>query len=135
MSKNINQLKEIAETLGIKGYSIINKNNLIYLIQMKYYYGVDENLDNPYYCKHYKLKYTCKECNGSQLCRHDKMKYVCKECKGSSFCHHNKQKYRCKECGGKGICIHGRRKYICKECGWKGICSHGKQKKKQLQRM
>ena len=82
---------------------------------------------NRYKCPHNKLKYTCKECGGSQICLHNRAKSQCKECCGGSICPHNRVKSVCKECGGGSqICQHNRIKYTCKECGGSQICPHNR---------
>lgn len=35
---------------------------------------------DKYYCKHGIQKYTCRDCNGSNLCPHDLQKQTCKSC-------------------------------------------------------
>ena len=51
----------------------------------------------------YQQKYECvnNRIAGSKgKCKHDKIKYQCRDCDGKVFCKHNKQKHRCGDCGG-----------------------------------
>ena len=59
-------------------------------------------------CPHDRIKYICKNCEGSKICSHNKRKSQCRDCGGGSICSHNKQKSNCKQCNGD--------KYYCHEC-------------------
>jgi len=70
-----------------------------------------------------KILKTCIKCRNSKIksrdkcrCIHDRIKYYCKDCNGSSFCQHNKRKSTCKDCNGSEICQHNIRRAECKIC-------------------
>jgi hypothetical protein len=75
-----------------------------------------------YNCEHNKIKYSCRECNGSAFCVHSIFKTTCKDCHGSQICKHNKQKSTCRECNGSAFCKHGKYKKFCIECGGSALC-------------
>ena len=87
-----------------------------------------------YRCKHGKIKYTCKDCKGSQICKHGRIKYTCLDCKGQHICEHGKIKYTCKDCKDYSYkCKHGKNKYRCLDCKGSQICEHGKNKYRCLE--
>ena len=74
------KLKKIAKELKIKGRSRMNKPDLIKeftkfsdeeIIKLIKKDDIN-NINNNYICIHNKIKYCCKECDGSQLCIHNK---------------------------------------------------------------
>ena len=50
------------------------------------------------FCDHGKEKYTCKDCNGTQICTHGRVKSICADCGGGSICIHNIERKVCKIC-------------------------------------
>lgn len=79
-------------------------------------------------CEHNRIKYQCRDCNGSSICEHNCRKTRCKECKGNSICEHGKIKYQCKDCNGSAFCEHGKIKSYCIDCKGNSICEHNRQK-------
>lgn len=52
-NKNIKELKSLAKSHGIKGFSIMNKNQLINAINVKWYLGLKEHPSpNSHQCIH-----------------------------------------------------------------------------------
>jgi hypothetical protein len=92
------------------------------------------------FCKHYRIKYQCKDCKLGSMCNHGKQKSLCIQCCGSHICTHGRSKYQCNtdDCHGTSVCSHGRRKnqvsldvsltFKCRDCGGSSICEHSRRK-------
>ena len=147
-NKTVKELKSLAKDRGIPRYYRMRKAELIEALGNTPQSPISVSntssniLDEPIpeinvpildktttnKCLHGKVKYYCKDCEGSQICSHNRRKTRCRECNGGSICEHKRVRYLCKDCVGKGICSHGRQKFFCKDCGGSQICKHNRQK-------
>ena len=97
------ELRALAKKEKIKGYNIMNKEELSIALGFGGIIKKQEKGSGKK-CTHGKIKRYCIPCGGSAMCTHGKRKYVCKPCGGSSLCKHLRQKHQCRECNEDQIC-------------------------------
>lgn len=126
----VSDLKLYAEILKLQGCRSLRKGELINKLTNVGVNFPTKKKPSSSICECGKVKYSCRNCGGSQICIHNCRKSRCKKCNGGSLCEHGRIRYLCnqEQCNGKGICIHGKQKFFCKLCGGSQICSHGRQK-------